>query len=122
MDVYRYKATFTQEESGFWLARCPSVRGAATDSKIREEAELILPDALMAAIGGLMSLGCDIPASDPMEPGAKYVELEPRCCHIIAAYMIDQQAGNLSRGRLKKYVDLFDGNWIQKELDKQARA
>ena len=50
-----YPYTVTQDEDGFWLAKCPDVRGAATDDRDRATAVTELRDALAAALEGYVN-------------------------------------------------------------------
>jgi predicted RNase H-like HicB family nuclease len=52
---------------GFWLAKCPDVRGAATDDRDRATAVKELHDALAAALGAYIKKKLLFPAPSPPE-------------------------------------------------------
>jgi predicted RNase H-like HicB family nuclease len=56
-----YPYTVTRDEEDFWLARCPGVRGAATDDRDRATAVSELHDALAAALEGYAEAGLSPP-------------------------------------------------------------
>lgn len=69
--IYAY--TVKQSPDGAWQVRFPDVPEALTEGETEAEAHSLAPDALLAALGGLIKLRRDIPT--PSRGGAAKVVL-----------------------------------------------
>ena len=57
--VYPY--TVHQSDDGAWQVRFPDVPEAMTEGETEDEAHALATDVLLAALGGLAKLKCDLP-------------------------------------------------------------
>lgn len=79
---FEYPYTLTLDEDGFWLAKCPDVRGAATDDRDPATAVAELHDALTAALEACLERGwMPLPNRSAAEKTGQTisVELETPC-------------------------------------------
>jgi len=110
-----YSYTVFQSEDGAWQVRFPDVPEALTEGADAAEAHTLAPDALLAALGGLMKQRRDIPhpssAEDrtvcivPMLPAAKlalYQAMRERGMNNVA---LARELG-LLEGEVRRMLDL----------------
>ncbi len=71
----------------------PDVRGAATDGETKTEALFEAADCLIAALGGYIELGRDIPAPSRPERKQRVVAVPPLMAAKLAVYQAMGGAG-----------------------------
>ena len=117
----RYAYPYTLDEDGeFWLARCPDVRGAATNSRDRAEAVVLIADALIAALGGHMHLGHPIPAPGPVRVPGQIITLSPLVAAKLALYEA-MRAKGVNNSDLARQLGLQE-NAVRRLLDLDHRS
>lgn len=116
---YAYPYTLS-EDGGFWLARCPDVRGAATDARDQAEAVAELPDALIAALGAFIELGQAIPAPGLVRVPGQVITLPPLVAAKLALYEA-MRAKGVNNSELARQMDLQE-NAVRRLLDLDHRS
>ncbi|MFV3127360.1 hypothetical protein [Niveispirillum sp. KHB5.9] len=116
---YAYPYVLT-EEGGFWMARCPDVRGAATDDREKAEAVSELPDALVAALGAVMELGQPIPIPGSACPPGQVITLPPLAAAKLALYET-MRARGMNNSELARQLGLQE-NAVRRLLDLDHRS
>jgi antitoxin HicB len=117
---FEYPYTVSQDEEGFWLAKCPDVRGAATDDRDCATAVAELHDALVAALGAYIE--CDMPLPAPSTPVAsnQTIALEPLHAAKLALYAA-KRAHGMSNSALARILNTPE-NTVRRMLDLDQRT
>lgn len=89
--VYPY--TVTLDEHGFWQVRFPDVPQALTEGEGEEEAHALAPDALVAALGGLMKAKRDLPGPSDVVRDNPFVVIPMLQSAKIALYLAMREKG-----------------------------
>jgi antitoxin HicB len=112
---FEYPYTIAKDEDGFWLAKCPDVRGAATDDRNRATAISELHDALVAALGGYIEK--DLPLPVPTAPAVhgQTIALEPLHAAKLALHAA-KRAHGLSNSALARQLGVAE-NTVRRMLD-----
>lgn len=113
---FEYPYTLTKDEEGFWLAKCPDIRGAATDDKDPAVAVVELRDALVAALGAYIEDDLDLPSpSTPSNPG-QTIALEPLHAAKLALYMAKRRHG-ITNTEMSRRLGNIGENSVRRMLD-----
>ena len=96
-----YPAILQPDEEGFYLVMFPDVPEAGTDGATCDEALAGAQDALLAALGGYVTLQRAIPSPSPVRPGQLAIELPPLVAAKLALYqtMRARQTSNTTLAR-----------------------
>ncbi len=111
--VYPY--TVALDEHGFWQVRFPDVPQALTEGESEEEAHALAPDALVAALGGLMKAKRDLPAPSDVEQNHPFVVIPVLQSAKIALYLAMREKG-MSRVVLAREIGKLESE-VQRMLD-----
>jgi len=117
---FEYPYTVTQDDDGFWLAKCPDVRGAATDDRDRATAVAELHDALIAALGGYIER--ELPLPDPSTPSVPNQTIAVEALHAakLALHAAKRSRG-LNNSALARLLGERSENTVRRMLDLDHR-
>ena len=116
--IYPYK--MFQSGDGAWQVRFPDVPEALTEGDTEAEAHALAPDALFAALGGLMKLKRDLPA--PSASASEFAVIVPMLhAAKIALYeaMREQGLNNVTFARKQGVMEGEVRRWL--DLDHQTK-
>lgn len=115
-----YPADIEVDEAGFHMISFPDVPEAGTDAESPEEARAEATDALVAALGGYVLEGRDIPRPSPTGEGQMEVFLPPLVAAKLALYqaMRDQ---SVSKSELARRLEISEGA-VRRLLDLDHRS
>ena len=114
--IFTYPVTAERDEAGYFLVTFPDVPEAGTDGETESEAFSETADSLIAALGGYIELGRDIPAPSRPKRGQPVVTLPPLVAAKLALYQAMRDNGltrvglgerlGVSEGAVRRLVDL----------------
>jgi antitoxin HicB len=113
---FEYPYTVTRDEDGFWLAKCPDVRGAATDDQDRATAIAELHDALVAALGGYIEHELPLPTPSTSDVPNQTIAVSPLHAAKLALHTAKRARG-LSNSDLTRLLGESSENAVRRMLD-----
>ncbi len=117
---FAYPVDLTPQDDGSVVVMFPDVRGAVTDGETKAEALFEAADCLIAALGGYIELGRDIPAPSRPARGQPVVAVPPLVAAKLAVYQAMRGAG-LTRVALGKRIGVSEGA-VRRLLDLDHRS
>ena len=118
--MFTYPFTAERDEAGFFLVTFPDVPEAGTDGETEAEALSEAADSLIAALGGYIELGRDIPPPSRPKRDQPVVDLPPLVAAKLALYQAMRDAG-LTRVALGKRPAVSEGA-VRRLLDLDHRS
>ena len=117
---FEYPYTVIQDEEGFWLAKCPDVRGAATDDQNRDTAVAEVHDTLIAALGGYIERDLPLPLPSASQSN-QTIALEPIHAAKLALHAA-KNARSLNNSDLARLLGGVSENAVRRMLDLDHRS
>lgn len=117
---YAYPCVVEKDRGGFFLVTFPDVPEAGTDAKDRNAAIAAAEDALIAALGGYVEQGRDVPTPSRPKRGQPTIALPPLIAAKLALFQAMREA-RLTRVALGKRLGISEAA-VRRLLDLDHRS